>query len=557
MPLGFSRRYRHLKRYRQIGEVLLRHGFGYLIQLSGIKAFMPPLRRLKAVKEEEHHALSLGARIRLVLEQLGPTFIKFGQLMSTRPDLVPPDILKELEGLQDNVAPVNYKQIKEQVERSLGSPIDEMFSSFSTQPLAAASIGQVHRAALLDGTDVVVKVRRPGVEAVIATDLEIICRLANAIADRIDERFIDIVELVDYFAKMIGRELDYTREGRNIDRFHKKFKENPDIVVPKVYWDYTTEQVLTMNYIDGIKLRDLSSLKKKEIDTARIADVAVKAFVQQVFEFGMFHGDPHPGNLLVTEAGALVFLDFGIIGRIDPQSMELLAKLMFAITKRDVEAILNVLTALGALTEPPTRELYLDLSELIDDYYDRTLKELNFSYIAEDLLRFTRTHPIRMPVDLTLLIKALVTLEGIGSRLAPDFNVIEAMEPFAKAWAKRNYSAKRIAKKGFDTTKEWVKAAAKLPIELESALNTINRGDLEIKFKHKGLERLINRLDIISNRLTAGLIVGSLIIGSSFVLTTDRGPRILNLPLIGLLGFLLAGMIGIWLLISILRSGRY
>lgn len=237
--------------------------------------------------------------------------------------------------------------------------------------------------------------------------------------------------------------------------------------------------------------------------------------------------------------------------------MEQLAKLVVAITKRDIEEILKVFEALGALTEQPSRDMYLDLSELIDDYYDKTLKELNFSRIAEDLLWFIRSHPLKMPIDLTLLLKALVTVEGIGTRLVPDFNVIEAMEPFARAWAKEHYTVGRLAKVGTDAAKEWVKTAAKLPIELESALNTINRGDLEINFQHRGLERLINRLDIVSNRLTAGMIIGALIVGSSFVLTTDRGPRILNLPLIGLLGFLLAGMIGIWLLISILRSGRY
>lgn len=557
MPLALNRRYRHLKRYRQIGEVLLRHGFGYLIQQSGIAALRPRFRRLKAAKDKSKEDVSIGARLRLVLEQLGPTFIKFGQLMSTRPDIVPPDILKELEKLQDNVAPVRFEQIKEQVEQALGQPIEELFSSFSTQPLAAASIGQVHRARLLDGTEVVVKVRRPGVESIIATDLEIIYRLAHTFADRVDDQFIDVFELVDYFAKMIRRELDYTREGRNIDRFNLKFSGNPNVVIPTVFWDYTTDRVLTMNYIEGITLRELPSRDNSSIDTARIADIAVQALVQQIFEFGIFHGDPHPGNLLVTEEGSLVFLDFGIIGRIDPQTMEQLAKLVVAITKRDIEEILKVFEALGALTEQPSRDMYLDLSELIDDYYDKTLKELNFSRIAEDLLWFIRSHPLKMPIDLTLLLKALVTVEGIGTRLVPDFNVIEAMEPFARAWAKEHYTVGRLAKVGTDAAKEWVKTAAKLPIELESALNTINRGDLEINFQHRGLERLINRLDIVSNRLTAGMIIGALIVGSSFVLTTDRGPRILNLPLIGLLGFLLAGMIGIWLLISILRSGRY
>ena len=305
---------------------------------------------------------------------------------------------------------------------------------------------------------------------------------------------------------MIRRELDYTREG-NIDRFNLKFSGNPNVVIPTVFWDYTTDRVLTMNYIEGITLRELPSRDNSSIDTARIADIAVQALVQQIFEFGIFHGDPHPGNLLVTEGGSLVFLDFGIIGRIDPQTMEQLAKLVVAITKRDIEEILKVFEALGALTEQPSRDMYLDLSELIDDYYDKTLKELNFSRIAEDLLWFIRSHPLKMPIDLTLLLKALVTVEGIGTRLVPDFNVIEAMEPLRGRGQKSNSTVGRLAKVGTDAAKEWVKTAAKLPIELESALNTINRGDLEINFQHRGLERLINRLDIVSNRLTAGRLL--------------------------------------------------
>lgn len=556
--LGFNRRYRHLKRYRQIGEVLLKHGFGYLIQQIGIAQLLPPFKRLKALQVgQREEGIALGARLRMVLEQLGPTFIKFGQLLSTRPDIIPPDILIELEKLQDNVASIDYSLIKEVVESELERPIGEVFAFFDQEPLAAASISQVHRARLMDGTEVVVKVRRPRIEEIIGTDLEIMYRIANAVKDRFDDKPIDSVELVDSFAKMIRQEFDFTREGRSIERFCQNFADNPNVIIPKVYWEYSTIKVLTMDYIDGIKLRERIIINEQNIDVAKLADIAVDAFVAQVFDFGFFHGDPHPGNLMVTSSGELVFIDFGIVGRIEPQTIKLLANLIVAVTRRDVDGLLDVLSQLDAFNQKPSREMYLDILELFDLYYDKTLKELDFSIIAEDLLAFTRNHPVRVPSDLILLIKALVTVEGIGASLTPDFNIMENLEPIARKWIKENYNAKHLTKEGYKQASKWVKSVSNIPVEFESLLGTINRGELKIQFEHRGLDLLINRLDIASNRLTAGLIVGSLIVGSSFVMVMDQGPRLLSLPIVGVLGFLLAAMIGLWLVISILRSGRY
>lgn len=557
MPLAINRRYRHLKRYRQIGEVLLRHGFGYLLQQIGLASLLSPFKRLKAIKAESTDELSLGARLRMVMEELGPTFIKFGQLMSTRPDIVPPGIINELEGLQDDVTPISFAQIKIQVEQELKRPISEVFKDFQTQPLAAASIGQVHRASLLNGTEVVIKVRRPEVEHVIATDLEIMFRLAHAIEEHWGKTLIDSVELVNYFSKMIREELDYKREARNVERFRHQFINNSHVIIPRVHWEFCTNRILTMDYIEGLKLRDQALLSEHGIDLPKLADVAASAFIEQVFIHGFYHGDPHPGNLLVTEDGKLVFLDFGIVGRLDQRTMKSLARLIVAITKQDVDSILEVFEELEAFTQRPTREVYLAINELVDEYYGKTLEELDFSTIAEDLLAFTRQYPIKLSPDLTLLVKALVTIEGVGSRLVPDFNVMEVMEPFAREWVKKNYSAEHLAGLAWEHTRDWAKSLFKLPGEVESALDMLRSGELEIQVQYSSLEKLINRLDVASNRLTAGLIIGALIVGSSFILVMGQGPKLLNVPLIGLLGYLLAGMIGIWLLMSILRSGRY
>lgn len=557
MPLAINRRYRHFKRYRQIGEVLLHHGFGYLLQQIGLASLLSPFKRLKAIKVESAEELSLGARLRMVMEELGPTFIKFGQLMSTRPDIVPPSIIKELEGLQDDVTPISFSKIKSQVEQELKRPITEVFKDFQIQPLAAASIGQVHRGTLLDGTEVVVKVRRPEAETVIATDLEIMFRLAHAIEERWGKTVIDCVELVSYFSKMIREELDYKREARNIQRFRHQFINNPDVIIPRVHLEFCTKKILTMDYIEGLKLRDLTLLNEYGIDLPKLADIAAGAFIEQVFKHGFYHGDPHPGNLLVTADGKLVFLDFGIVGRLDEKTMKSLAKFIVAITKQDVDSILDVFEELEAFTQRPTREMYLAINELVDEYYGRTLEELDFSMIAEDLLDFTRQYPIKLSPDLTLLVKSLVTIEGVGARLVPDFNVMEVIEPFAREWVKKNYSAGHLAGLAWEHTRDWAKILFRLPEQVDSTLDILKNGELEIQVHYSGLDKLINRLDVASNRLTAGLIIGALIVGSSFILVMGQGPKLLNVPLIGLLGYLLAGMIGIWLLISILRSGRY
>ncbi len=557
MPFSINRRYRHIRRYRQIGEILLRHGFGYLLQQTGLIHLLPPLRRLQAMKRNEEQLISVGNRIRLVLEELGPTFIKFGQLLSTRADLLPPDIITELERLQDDVGSIPFEKVQRQVEGELEQPLEQLFSVFETKPLAAASIGQVHYARLPDGTEVVVKVRRPGVERTIGTDLEILYGFARALQDRLSHESLDSVGIVDEFARVVRKELDYTREGRNITRFRDFFKDSPDVVVPYVYWSHTTKSVLTMRYIKGIKISDFAALTEQGQTLEKLASIIAKSFLKQIFKDGFYHGDPHPGNILVTPEGKIAYIDFGIVGRVDRLTMQALAELLVSITKRDVDGLLRVLAELDAFKGQPTREMRLDFMELIDIHYGKTLKELDFTLIAEDLLELIRRHPIRLPSDLLLLVKALVTVEGVGTRLAPDFNSMELAEPFANDWIQQHYSVASITERTKAHAGDWARFAGRLPQELDSVLQVMNEGEFQIHFRHEGLDKLINRLDIISNRLTFGLIIGSLIVGSSLLINIDQGPRLMQIPIIGLSGFLMAGLIGLWLLISILRSGRY
>ena len=556
MPFLLNRRYRNLRRYRQIGEILLRHGFGYLIQQADLIHILPPFRRIQSYKAQDS-SLSLATRIRLVFEELGPTFIKFGQILSTRPDLIPPDIIKELEKLQSDVQPVEFLKIQKQIEGELKCSLDQVFDYFEPQPLAAASIGQVHRGRLRDGTEVVVKVQRPNVRQVITADLEILYSLARSVNERLAKNNIDVIGMVSEFSRVLQKELDYTKEARNIERFRYNFRNVENVKVPEVYWSFTTEKILTMEFLDGHKLSEIATLKQSKMDIAKIGNIAAHAFMKQVFEDGFFHADPHPGNLLVLKDGRLGIIDFGMMGRIDEKTMQTLARLLVAVVKKKSEDIIEILMELEAFIAKPSRELVLDLEEVMDYHYGKTLKELDFSQIIEDLLELVRKHPLRMPNEFLLLSKALITLEGTGSALVPDFNVVEVAEPYAKNWMKEYYSPTSVIERGIRSSTEWLETLSKLPSNLDSVLRTMDEGELRIRFQHEGLENFINRLDIISNRIAFGLITGALIVGSSLLFSIDSGPRFLQVPLIGLSGFFIAGIMGLWLLISILRSGRF
>ncbi len=556
MALSLNKRYRHIRRYRRIGEVLIRHGFGYMLQQLDLGHFLPPLKRLKPYSKRDPH-VSVGTRLRSALEDLGPTFIKFGQLLSTRGDVLPMDIVAELEQLQDAVRPVGFSEIERQIEEQFGQPVEAVFGSVDPEPLAAASIGQVHHGVMLDGTRVVIKVQRPNIRGLINTDLEILYGLARSLQDKLRPYSIDAVGLVHEFSQSIRKELDYTKEGRNIDRFRRSFEHINDVRVPHVYWQLTTERVLTMEFVDGYKINDIERLRSLGFDMSRLAEIVADSFMKQVFEDGFFHGDPHMGNIMVCPDGRLAYLDFGIMGRLDPSTMEGLARLLVSIVRQDIDGLIEVLFDLEAFTGSPSRQLRLDVQEVIDYHYGKSLKELDFGQIIEDLMDLVQRHPLQMPNEMLVLAKALVTLESVGRRRSPEFNVMEYAEPFAQNWMKKQYGAAHLTRRGGKQLRDLSKSLSRLPGEFESALHRMNAGDMEIRFRHEGLERLINRLDVASNRLTFGIIIGSLIMGSSVLLMIDQGPHVMQIPAIGLAGYLLAGVLGFWLLISILRSGRY
>jgi len=550
-----QRRYRHWRRYRQVVEVLLRHGFGYALDQLDLQDLVPFGRRVLPPAPPEQ---TRGARLRAALEALGPTFVKLGQILSTRPDIVPEDVVEELSLLQDHVPAVPVDQVIPVVEAELGRPLSEAFASFDPEPLAAASIGQVHRATLPDGTGVAVKVRRPGVEEVVETDLEILQDLARLIEERWRPERISPVAFVDEVARVLRREMDYRLEAGNIQRFRRAWAGDPRVRIPRVYWDLTTSRVLVMEYLSGVKVDDRAGLERLGVDPRQIARLGAEIFLQQVLIDGVFHGDPHPGNLLVLDDGSLGMLDFGIVGRLDQELLDAVADLFVGVTRRDTERIVRGLTRVGAVGDDvDPRALRRDLSDLIDRHYGKTLQQMELGPIVQEILRLAHRHQLRLPEDLLLLAKALVTIEGVGKHLDPDFNALEIAEPFARELMERQLDPAAVARRALAEAGAYLQLLGRLPERVDESLSRLVRGEIQIQFVHKGLDPTVQRLERTSNRVAMSVVLAALILGSAIILQAHAGPTVWGVPVLGVLGFVMAAFLGLGLVIGILRSGRF
>lgn len=551
-----GRRVEHLRRYRQVIEVLLRQGFGYMIEQLDLADYIPLGRRIFGARRRAE-PVSIGGRIRRTLEELGPTYVKFGQLLSTRADLIPKDILIELERLQNRVSPVAFEAVRQVVESELERPLAEAYATFDPAPIAAASIGQVHRAVLPGGEAVVVKVQRPGVARTIQVDIEVLLQLARIAEERLRPELFSPVRLAEELGGVIRRELDYTVEGRYAERFRANFAAEPGIHIPQVHWRWTTPRVLTMERISGVKVTDVAALRSMGVDPQEIARRGARAFLKQVLIDGLFQGDPHPGNIFVEPDGRIALVDFGMVGRVDDETIAAVADLFLGIIRRDIDGVAEALGRVGVLSpEADWRALRLDMAELLDRHYGKTLREIDLGTILQDTLELAYRHRLRLPGNVLLLGRALLTMEGVGRTLDPEFNALEIAGPFAAELVRRRFSAAQVAERLVREVRAYGSLLAGLPRRLDDVLARASKNQLEIRFRHEGLEQLIHRFEIASNRIGLGLIVAALIVGSSLVMQTNRGPLFLNFPIVGLAGYAAAGLVGIGLIISIIRSGR-
>jgi len=547
--------YRNIKRYRDIVEVLIKHGFGYLIEVMELRQFLPLSKRIKKLKPSKPQHDSRAMRLRKVLEELGPTYIKLGQLLSTRPDLISRNYIEELEKLQDQVPAMGFEDVIKQLNRELNGDYSQYFSEVSSAPLASASIGQVHKAILKNGEEVVVKVQRKRIHSTIETDLDIMSNLANLLKNRVfSDDFIDPVEIVNNFSNMIKQELDYRIEGRNTKKFYKNFISEDDIIIPKVFWDLTTKRIFTMEFIDGYNINKI----KDDSQTENLAKTISKSFMKQIMIDGLFHGDPHPGNFIITKNYKVAWIDFGLVGQLTQDDRERVANLFIALIKKDTDKAIEELLNLGMVTkEIDMRSLKRDFARLIEDYHGVTLEEVELSVIMNRLLDLTFKYKIRLPIEFILLVKSLITVEGVVSKIEPKFDILTVAKPFAYDIIKKRLSPKRLMKDTLERLQEISNYIIDLPEELHNIFNLMQEDQLEIKFHHVGIKPLISKLDIVSNRLSISLIIASLIVGSSLIMLADKGPEFLGFPVVGISGYLIAAMLGIWLVISILRSGRF
>lgn len=550
---------RNMRRYWHILCILSFYGFDQLLEMLG---FTDILIRTKNVFNRDKNSivekLTAPERMRMALVELGPTFVKLGQLLSTRPDIIPLSYLNEFEKLQDSVPGFSFEEIIELIEKDLGTTIEVNFRDLEPVALAAASIAQIHKARLLTGEEVVIKVRRPGIQKIVEDDIAammVLAELANKHMTK--SELYDPVGVVREFARSVRREMNLLLEGRTIDKFRENFSNCSWLYFPKVYWDQTSKAVLTMEYIEGIKVSDICALERSGMDRVLIAQRGADAFLEMVLKKGFFHGDLHPGNILILPDNVICLLDYGIVGRVDDELKTYLGDVLLSIVNKDVEGLVS---GLDFVEEMPDEwkvcSLKRDLSNFLDSYYETPLQQIEIGRMLMEFIGLITTYNIRIQPDLLLLVKSLVLIEGIGRKLDPDFNMVEHLRPFMDSVTRQNVSPLSVARNIHKIAKSYFNLAGTLPRDLKEIINRMNRNKFKIDLEHRGLERFIADFDRSINRLSSSMILAALIIASSIMMQTEKGPILFGLPILAFLGYTVAGVIGLWLVYAIIRSGR-
>jgi ubiquinone biosynthesis protein len=541
---------RDLPRLREIGHVLLRHGFGHVAQ----RLHLPGVRWWRRRQPPpEAISFSLPERLRMIFEELGPTFIKFGQILSIRRDVLPEEYVSEFEKLQDAVPPFSYAEVARLIAEEFGRDVKDVFEEFASEPLASASIAQAHLARTKTGQQVIVKVQRPQIRQMILQDLAIMEHLAHLLARRIPEsRRYDPVGLVEEFRKTILLELDFRREGRNADRLRQHLRDMPGIVIPQVFWEYSAPRVLTIEYMVGQGLRE--ALSRSAEDRHRIAANLYEAFLKQIFEDGFFHADPHPGNLLFLPDGRVGLLDFGIVGRVSRDRLAGLVTILLAIMEQDVEALLDECIALGLMPADLDRQtIQYEIDELLAEHLDLPLRDISLGHILETLFGMGRKHRLKVLSNLVLLGKTMMTLEAVIRALDPAFALVEEARWEVERLMRIRLSAEALLKTGWRTTRQVVHLARRLPQRLERILQYVEEGRVRVELMPGTEAHILRQWERMWHRAIRGAMVCALIIGGSLLIQAHIGPMVKGLSIAGLLGYGLALTLGLPLLRTLKR----
>ena len=558
---AFGRTYRHLNRYRQILGILIKYGFGDIIERLNIDQYIEiGLQMLSTSKRPVVHVQkhSRAERIRMTIEELGPTYVKLGQLLSTRSDLVPANYIAELSKLQDEVPPFCLDDVRSVFESEFGRPPEKLFEMFVPEPFASASIGQVHKARTREGDVVAVKVQRPGIKQLIEVDIEIMLHLATLMERNIEEMaFQRPVKIVEEFARSIEKEIDYNIEAANIERFARQFLTVPTIYVPKVFREITTDRILTMEFVKGIKVSKVELLEAAGLDKRRVVDLGADLLLRQVFDHGFFHADPHPGNILVLPDHVICLLDFGMMGAIDRLTKQGFVDLIYGVVRRDEFRTAQVLLRLTSWEmEPDVRMLERDVSDMMGRYLYKPLKDIKVNRLLQDLLELTSRHRLRIPPELFLMLKAFSTVEGIARLLNPEFDMVARAVPFIKREQVARFRPERITEEILAVSADFMTFLRQFPKDALDVVRLVKRQRLAVQFEHHGLENMIETHERISNKLSFAIITAALIIGSSIIAIAKIPPLFYGISLIGIIVFIAAAVLGLWLIFAIMRKKR-
>ena len=552
---------RDLARLHEISAVFVRHGLGDLVRRVGVASVLERAGTLLHWGEAGRSSqLEPPQRLRQAFEELGPTFIKLGQMLSTRDDLLPPAWTEELARLRRSVAPVPFDDIEPVMRTALGAAPDEVFRDLEREPAGTASIAQVHRARLPDGRPVVLKVRRPGIEAKVEADLRILAHVAQLVDSEVPEaRRYQPVRVVDEFRRSLARELDLAAEARNIERFERNFRDDPYVLIPHVYPQYTSSTMNVQERIDGISGEDREAVERAGLDTRLIARRGVDAVLKMILEDGFFHADPHPGNVIYLPGERIAMIDFGMAGRLSPERRGQIVDLLTGIARHDNEPILEVLLDWAGDEAIDDDRLAADVGELVFDYADVPLKDLRVGSLIQRLTAVVREHGIVLPSDLTLMFKALISLEGLGRRYDPEFRLVERIKPFLDRAVAARYAPAEVGRRGGASLGQFLGLFGSVPRDVGRLLKDARRGRMRVDLDLKRLDSFGRKLDSTIDRITIGIMTASLVIGSSIVMTVTSGPTLLGIPaftVLGLAGYLIAFVNSVWIIVSIWRSGR-